>query len=306
MSSIFSPRSYLITPASNPAMIAKAAQSAADAVCIDLEDAVAPAEKEASRALVVQALQTLDFGSRLRLYRINALDTPFAYRDLIDVVEAAGDRLDLIIVPKVNRPEDVAFVDLLLSQIEWRQHFVPGQIRLEVQIETALGCVNVDRIAAASPRLDALVFGMGDYAASLQMPLAAIGEPDQHDHRYPGHRWHHVMSQIVTAARAFEKRAVDGPFASFRDLDGFRQAVGWARSLGYDAKWCIHPGQLDAANSAFTPAEDEVTWARKVLAAYEQATTAGQGALTVDGRMVDAASLRMAQVIVARTTHEAD
>lgn len=300
MSSTPSPRSYLITPASNPAMVAKAAGSVSDAVCIDLEDAVAPGEKEASRAHVVSALRELDFGPRLRLYRINALDTPLAYRDLIEVVEVAGDHLDLIVVPKVNRAEDIAFVDLLLTQIEWRQGFPPGQIKIEAQIETALGCVNVDTIAAASPRLDALIFGMGDYAASLRMPLDSIGEPDEGDRLYPGHRWHHVMSRIVTAARAFGKRAIDGPFASFRDLDGFRQAAGVARVLGFDGKWCIHPGQLVAANAAFSPPEAEVAWARTVLVEYERATAAGRGALTVEGRMIDAASLRMAQSIVAR------
>lgn len=294
------PRSYLITPASNPAMVAKAAGSAADAVCIDLEDAVAPGEKEASRAQVIRALREQDFGSRLRLYRINALDTPFAYRDLIEVVEAVGDRLDAIIVPKVSRAEDVTFVDMLLAQIEWRQGFAPGRIAIEAQIETALGCVNADAIAAASPRLAALVFGMGDYAASLRMPLDAIGEPDESDRLYPGHRWHHVMSRIVTAARAFEKRAIDGPFASFRDLDGFRRAAGVARVLGFDGKWCIHPGQLAAANAAFSPPEAEVAWARTVLEEYGRATAAGRGALTVEGRMIDAASLRMARTIVAR------
>lgn len=283
-------------------MIAKAAQSSADAVCIDLEDAVAPEAKEASRANVVQALRELDFGSRLRLFRINALDTPYAYRDLIEVVEGAGDQLDLIVVPKVNGPEEVVFVDLLLSQIEQRQGFMVGRIGLEVQIETAPGCVNVDTIAASSPRLDALIFGMGDYAASLQMPLAAIGEPDEHDQLYPGHRWHYVMSRIVTAARAYGQRAIDGPFATFHDLDGFRQAAAVARSLGYDGKWCIHPSQIAAAHEAFAPTAEELAWARTVLAAYEQAVLAGRGALTVSGRMVDAASLRMAQTIVSRAS----
>lgn len=294
------PRSYLITPASNPAMIAKAAGSAADAICIDLEDAVAPNEKEASRAHIIQALRDLDFGSRLRLFRTNGLDTPFAYRDLIEIVEAAGDRLDAIIVPKVSRAADVQFVDMLLTQIELRQGFPLGQIRIEAQIETAPGCVNVDTIAAASPRLDALIFGMGDYAASLGMPLDAIGEPDENDRLYPGHRWHHVMSRIVTAARAFEKRAIDGPFASFRDIEGFAQAAGIARVLGFDGKWCIHPGQIAEANRAFSPPAKQVTWARTVLAEYERATADGRGAIAIDGKMVDAASLRVARAIVAR------
>jgi citrate lyase beta subunit len=293
------PRSYLITPASNPAMIAKAARSEADAVCIDLEDAVAPNEKEASRANVVRALRELDFGARLRLYRINGLDTPLAYRDLIEVVEAAGDRLDLVILPKANRPEDVVFVDLLLTQIEARQGFQPGRIGIEAQIETALGSVNADRIAA-SPRLAGLIFGMGDYAASLRMPLDAIGEADENDRLYPGHRWHYAMSRIVTAARAYGLRAIDGPYASFRDADGFGRACDVARVLGFDAKWCIHPGQVAATNRAFAPPPEQVAWAKTVLAEYDRATAEGRGAITVAGRMVDAASLRMAQAIVER------
>ncbi|MGN6698297.1 MAG: HpcH/HpaI aldolase/citrate lyase family protein [Thermomicrobiales bacterium] len=293
------PRSYLLVPAANPAMIAKAARSAADAVCIDLEDAVAPDQKEASRAHVVQALRELDWGPRLRLYRINGLDTPFAYRDLIEVVEATGDRLDLIIVPKVNRPEDVAFVDTLLTQIELRQGFTQ-RIGIEAQIETALGCVNAAAIAAASPRLDALIFGMGDYAASVRMPLDSIGEPDDNDRRYPGHRWHYVMSQLVNAARAYDKRAIDGPFAGLRDPEGFRAACETARALGFDGKWCIHPSQLAATNELFAPPAAQIAWARTVLDEYARATAEGRGALAVQDKMIDAASLRMARMIVER------
>lgn len=294
------PRSYLITPASNPAMIAKAAQSGADAVCIDLEDAVAPNEKEASRANVARAFAEIDFAGRLRLFRMNGLDTPFAYRDLVEVVEAAGDRLDLVIVPKVNRAEEVVFVDLLLTQIEARQGFPPGRIGIEAQIETALGGVNVDSIAAASPRLAGLIFGMGDYAASLRMPLDAIGVADENDRRYPGHRWHYAMSRIVTAARAFGLRAIDGPYASFRDLEGYGRACDLARVLGFDAKWCIHPGQVAATNRAFAPPAEQVAWAQKVLDEYDRAMREGRGAITVEGRMVDAASLRMARSLVDR------
>jgi citrate lyase subunit beta/citryl-CoA lyase len=205
-----------------------------------------------------------------------------------------------VIVPKVNRPEDVAFVDILLAQIETRQGFAPGRIGIETQIETALGNVNAERIAAASPRLAGLIFGMGDYAASLRMPLDAIGEADENDRLYPGHRWHYVMSRIVTAARAFGLRAIDGPYASFRDAEGFQRACDVARVLGFDAKWCIHPGQVAATNSAFAPPPEQVAWAKTVLAEYDRATGAGRGAITVAGRMVDAASLRMAQAIVER------
>jgi citrate lyase subunit beta/citryl-CoA lyase len=292
-------RAVLLTPASNPAMIAKAARAAADAVCIDLEDAVAPGEKEASRANVVRALNELDFGPRLRLFRINGLDTSFAYRDLIEVVEGAGDKLDLVVVPKVGRPEEVSFVATLLAQIEAHQGF-GRPIGVEAQIETALGCVNAEAIAAASPRLAALVFGQGDYAASLGMPLDAIGAFDEGDALYPGHRWHYAMARVVTAARAYGKRALDGPFANFRDPEGLARACQIARVLGFDGKWCIHPGQLATVEAAFAPPEAQVAWARRVLAAYERATAEGRGALAVEGTMVDAASLRMARAIVER------
>ncbi len=292
-------RSILLVPASNPAMIEKAARSAADAVCIDLEDAVAPGEKEASRANVIRAFNELDFGPRLRLFRINGLDTPFAYRDLIEVVEGAGDRIDLVIAPKVDRPEDVFFIDTLLGQIAAHKGFADG-IGIEAQIETALGCVNAAAIAAASPRLETLVFGMGDFAASLRMPLDAIGEADENDRLYPGHRWGYVMSQIVVAARANGKRAIDGPYATFRDVEGFERACQVARVMGFDGKWCIHPSQIEVVNRLFAPPPDQVAWARRVLAEYERAMATGRGAIAVEGRMVDAASLRMARTIVER------
>jgi citrate lyase beta subunit len=292
-------RSMLSTPAADYAMIRKAAASAADAVCIDLEDSVAPDQKAASRANVARALRELDFGHRIRIFRINALDTPFAYRDLIEVVEAAGDRLDLVIVPKVDRPADVHFVDTLLTQIELARGF-PNRIGVEAQIETALGCLNADAIAAASPRLEALIYGPGDFAASVQMPLDAIGEADEHDRLYPGHRWHYVMQRILVAARARGKRCIDGPYASFRDVEGFTRACELARALGYDGKWCIHPAQVEPANRVFAPAAEQVAWAQKVLDEYERAMREGRGAIAVDGKMVDAASLRMARNLVEK------
>jgi citrate lyase subunit beta/citryl-CoA lyase len=180
-----------------------------------------------------------------------------------------------------------------------RQGFT-RRIGIEAQIETALGCVNAAAIAAASPRLDALIFGMGDYAASVRMPLDSIGEPDDNDRRYPGHRWHYVMSQLVNAARAYDKRAIDGPFAGLRDPEGFRAACENARALGFDGKWCIHPSQLAATNELFAPPEAQVVWARTVLDEYARATAEGRGALAVQGKMIDAASLRMARTIVER------
>jgi len=292
-------RSMLFVPGSRPDMIEKAARSAADAICIDLEDSVAPAEKSASRANVVRALQTLDFGSRVRMVRVNGLDTPFAYRDLIDVVEEAGDRLDLVMVPKVSSPGDVAFVETLLTQIETSRG-IPGPIGIEAQIENARGFLYAREIASASPRLEALIFGPGDFAASMRMPSSGVGEFDAHDEIYPGHRWHAAMQTIVAAARANGLRCMDGPYASYKDAAGFERTCRIARALGFDGKQCIHPSQLAAANAVFAPSEDEVAKASAVVSAYDAAVAGGQGAAGHAGQMVDAASIRMARTILER------
>jgi citrate lyase beta subunit len=291
----------LYVPASRPEMIEKAARSAADAVCIDLEDAVAPAEKEASRAHVIRALTTLDFGGRTRLVRVNALDTRYAYRDLVDVVEAAGRSIDLVMLPKARNPDDVKFVDTLLGQIE-ANIGIGHRIGIEAQIETAGGFVWLREIAASSPRLESLILGSGDYAASLRMPLASIGEADESDAAYPGHRWHAVMHGIVAAARANGLRAIDGPYADFKDAAGFERASRVARALGFDGKQCIHPSQVPAVNTIFSPLPAEIAWARQVVSAYQQAADQGRGAFAVDGRMIDAANLRLATTTLDRLT----
>jgi len=292
-------RSLLFVPASRPAMIQKAATSAADVVCIDLEDSVTPDEKAASRGHVIRALQELDFGRRVRMVRINALDTPFAYRDLIDVVEAAGDRLDLVMIPKAGSARDVEFVHTLLTQIEASRR-VTRPIGIEAQIETAAGFLFAREIAAASPRLEALIFGAGDYAASMRMPSAAIGERDAHDEVYPGHRWHAVMHTIVAAARANGLRCMDGPYAGYKDTAGLERASRIAQAMGFDGKQCIHPAQLATVNAVFAPSEEEVTRAAAIVQAYDLAVAAGQGAATHDGRMIDAVNVRMARTILER------
>jgi citrate lyase beta subunit len=293
------PRSMLFVPATRPDMMAKAAQSDADAVCLDLEDSVTETEKPAARRHAVEALRTLDFGRRVRIVRINPVDSSHTYRDLVEVVEGAAGRVDLVMVPKVDSAADVQFVDTLLRQIETTQK-IARPIRIEGQIETARGFVNLREIASASPRLDALIFGPGDYAASMRMPSSGIGEQDAYDATYPGHRWHAVMHAIVAAARAHGLRCMDGPYAAFRDDDGLARVSRMARAMGFDGKQCIHPSQLATVNRIFSPSDEEIAHATAIVAAFERATQGGQGAAVHEGRMIDAASLRMARTILER------
>lgn len=290
-------RSMLFVPAARWPMIEKTAASAADAVCIDLEDSVAVNDKVSSRANVIRAFQELDFGQRVRMFRINDLETSFAYRDLIEIVEASGGRIHLVMLPKVDSPADVVFVDRLLTQIE-AHCGLSSRIGIEAQIETAAGFLSIREIARSSPRLEALIFGPGDYAASMRMPSAGIGEFDQHDEIYPGHRWHAVMHTIVAAARANGLRCIDGPYAAYQDSTGLERSCRIARALGFDGKQCIHPNQLLTVNAIFAPAAEETNHAEQVVAAYEQAVAQNLGVVTLNGRMIDAASVRMAQTIL--------
>jgi len=275
-------------------MAEKALASAADAVFLDLEDAVVPEEKAGARSKIVHALRELDWRGRPTLYRANALDTPYFYRDLVEIVEEVGDELDAVMIPKVQRPEDLNVAATLLSQIEMAVGLEAGKVALEAQIESAGGLANVNDIARATERLTALHFGPGDFAASLRMPLRSIGAMDEWDEAYPGHRFHYAMQRIVVAARSAGLRAVDGPVADYRDEEGLRQSCLLARSLGFDGKWCIHPAQIGAVNEVFSPTEEEIEWAKKVVAAYEEAGAAGRGAISVEGQMIDAASIKMA------------
>jgi citrate lyase beta subunit len=292
-------RSMLFVPAARWPIIEKAVSSAADAVCIDLEDSVAPDEKVVSRANVIRAFKELDFGRRTRIFRINDLETPFAYRDVIEIAEAAGKRIDLIMLPKANSPEDVMFLDKLLSQIEAHRGF-SRRIGIGAQIESAAGFLAVRETAQASPRLEALIFGPGDYAASMQMPSAGIGEFDHHDEIYSGHRWHAVMHAIVAAARANGLRCLDGPYGAHKDVMGFERSCSIARALGFDGKQCIHPNQLSPANSIFAPPADEVAHAEQVMQAYKQAVADKKGVVSLNGKMIDAANVRMAHSILEK------
>jgi citrate lyase subunit beta/citryl-CoA lyase len=288
-------RSLLAVPATRRKMVEKALASDSDGVFLDLEDAVAPDDKAGARGDVARALRELDWQGRPRLFRTNAIDTPYFYRDLIEVVEAAGDFLDAVMIPKVNCPEDLHAVCVLLTQLELAMDLDVGKLRLQAQIENAEGLANADAIAGATERLEALHFGPGDFAVSLRMPLTSIGVMDEWDEAYPGHRFHYAMQRIVVAARAAGVRVLDGPVADYGDEEGLRKSCFLARSLGFDGKWCIHPAQIPVVNDAFSPTEKEVEWAQKVVAAYEEANAAGSGSVSVDGQMVDAASIRMAR-----------
>ena len=292
-------RSMLFVPGSRPAMFPKAAASEADAVCLDLEDSVLPDEKATARAHVIQALREIDFGRRVRMVRINGLDTKIAEADLADVMGTVGDRVDVLMIPKVASAAEIEFVDGVLARMD-RKRLVAIRTGIEAQIESAAGFLYVREIARASARLEGLVFGPGDFAASMQMPASSIGELDEHDAAYPGHRYHAVMLTIVAAARANGLRCMDGPYAGYKDTAGLIRACQIAAALGFDGKQCIHPAQLATVNAAFSPSAEEVARATALVKAYEAATAEGRGAATHEGRMIDAASLRMAQVILRR------
>ncbi|MCC7161968.1 MAG: CoA ester lyase [Anaerolineae bacterium] len=293
-------RSILIVPATDWVQIQMASDSKADVVILDLDDFVAPAHKVESRAQAILALNQLNWGAKVRAFRMNALDTPFAYRDLIEIVEAAGTNLDLVIVPKVDRPQDVIFVETLLNQIEAHSD-LPHPLGLEVQIETAKGMMNVNEIAFASTRLEALVFGPGDYSASVRIPVNNVGERDEWDDDYPGHRWHYAMHRIVVAAHAAQLRAIDGPFANAENVEGFFRSSREAKGLGYDGKWCVETQQVQIANEVFIPSLAEIEYAQAIVECYERGVGQGSKAITFNGRILDAARVKMAHY----TLHQA-
>jgi len=290
-------RSELAVPGSNTTFIDKAADSAADFVFLDLEDAVAPPEKELARRNVVEALNDVDWAGKGKTVsvRINGLDTHYMYRDVVDVMEQAGSRLDTILVPKVGVPADLYTVEVLVNQIEQARGY-ERKVGIEALIETALGMANVEAIASSGGRLEALHFGVADYAASNRARTVSIGglNPD-----YPGDQWHFALSRMIVACRAYGLRPIDGPFGDFSDPDGFRDGARRAAALGAEGKWAIHPSQVELANEVFSPPEADVERARRIIEALREAEAQGKGAASVDGKMIDAASERMAQNVVA-------
>ncbi len=305
-------RSELAVPGSQPQLFEKAAKSAADVVFLDLEDAVAPDDKPQARKNVIQALRDIDWGRKTMSVRINGLDTHFMYRDVVDVMEQAGERLDLIMIPKVGTAADVYAVDMLVTQCE-AAIGRKKRIGFEMIIETALGMQNVHEIAAASKRNESLHFGVADYAASTRARTTNIGgaNPDYavltdkvagSDKRdiHWGDMWHYAIARMVVAARANGLRPVDGPFGDFSDADGYRAAGNRAGVLGCEGKWAIHPSQVALANELFSPSAKEVDKAKRILVAMAQAQKEGKGAVALDGRLIDLASIRQAEVLVRK------
>jgi malyl-CoA/(S)-citramalyl-CoA lyase len=306
-------RSELAVPGTNMRAIEKAPTLGADVVFLDLEDAVAPDDKEQARANVIEALGTHDWSGCAVSVRINGLDTHWCYRDVVDVVEARGEVLDTVLVPKVGAPSDVEFVATLLDQIEQRNGWVAGRIGIHILIETAAGMANVEAIAKARPdRLEAMVFGVADYAASVQARTTNIGganpdyavltNPDDAGARalHWGDQWHFGISRMVAACRANGLRPVDGPFGDYNDADGYRAAARRAAALGCEGKWAIHPSQVALANEVFTPSNAEIDRAERILRAMEDAAKEGKGAVSLDGRLIDAASIRMAENLMTK------
>ncbi|WP_438956455.1 HpcH/HpaI aldolase/citrate lyase family protein [Cognatiyoonia sp.] len=304
-------RSELAVPGSQPQMFEKAAKSDADVIFLDLEDAVAPDEKLQARKNIIKALNDIDWGNKSMSIRINGLDTHYMYRDVVDIVEQAGERLDLIMIPKVGTAADVYAVDMMVTQIEDAKGY-KKRIGFEHIIETALGMQNVTEIAAASKRNESLHFGVADYAASTRARTTIIGgvnpdysvltDPAEDGSRdiHWGDMWHYALARMVVAARANGLRPIDGPFGDFSDPDGYRAAAKRAAVLGCEGKWAIHPSQVTLANEVMSPSEGEVDRANRILRAMADAEAAGKGAVSLEGRLIDYASIRQAEVLIEK------
>ena len=289
-------RSCLAVPGSNPKMMARAADSAADQIFLDLEDAVAPNEKKGARAQIVEALNTNDYSGKVVVVRVNDATTRYQYDDIIELVRGAHAKLDCLMIPKVQDAGQLWFVENLLNQLEMDLEY-DKRLGLEVQIETGTGSINMTEIAAVTDRIETLIFGPGDYAANQGVPQLDLGMIERD---YPGHQWHYIIAQIVNNARAVGCDAIDGPYGDFNDPDGYRESATRAKLLGMDGKWCIHPSQVEIANEVFTPTAEQFDYAERMLAAYAEAIEAGKGAATLDGKMIDEASRKMAEKLAAR------
>ena len=294
-------RSCLAVPGSNPRFLGKAKSLAADQVFLDLEDACAPLVKPAARKNIVAALNEGGWGNRIRVVRVNDVTTHWTYRDVTEVVEGAGANLDCIMLPKVQNAAQVQWLDLTLTQIEKTMGFEVGRIGIEAQIENAQGLIAIDAIAAASPRLETLIFGPADFMASINMRSLIVGEqPPGYD---VGDAYHHILMSILLAARAHDLQAIDGPYLQIRDVDGFRRVAGRSAALGFDGKWVLHPGQIDAANEIYAPTQEDYDHAELILDAYAWSTSeagGAKGSAMLGDEMIDEASRKIALVVAAK------
>jgi citrate lyase subunit beta / citryl-CoA lyase len=294
-------RSCMAVPGSNTRFLEKAQGLACDQVFLDIEDSVAPIAKPDARKNVVDALNTGDWGSKVRTVRVNDWTTQWTYRDVIEVVEGAGSNLDCIMLPKVQTAEQVAALDTLLTQIEKTMGYDVGRIGIEAQIENALGLVNVDAIANASRRVETIIFGPADFMASINMKSLVVGEqPPGYEE---GDAYHYILMRILMAARAYDKQAIDGPYLQIRDVEGFKKVARRSAALGFDGKWTLHPDQVDAANQVYSPLQSDYDHAENILDAYDYFTSAeggGKGAVMLGEEMIDEASRKMATVIAAK------
>jgi citrate lyase subunit beta / citryl-CoA lyase len=294
-------RSNLAVPGSSPKMLGKAQGLPADEVFLDLEDAVAPGAKDSARGNVVAALNEGSWDGRIRAVRVNDLTTPWTYRDVIAVVEGAGANLDCLILPKVNSAAHVTWLDLLLTQIEQTMGLDVGRIGIEAQIENVRGLIEVDEIAAASSRLETLIFGPADFMASINMRSLVVGEqPPGYD---VGDAYHYVLMRILVTARMHDLQAIDGPYLQIRDVEGFRRVAARTAAIGFDGKWVLHPGQIDAANEIYSPSQDDYDHAELILDAYHHSTSevgGRRGAVMLGDEMIDEASRKMANVVAAK------
>ncbi len=291
-------RSELSTPGISEKMIAKAAASDADLVFLDLEDAVAPSQKEAARKPIIQGLNTLDWGRTARAVRINGVHTKWCHDELVDIVGAAGKNLDVVIIPKVKAPRDVHFVDTLLTQLELKHDLPVGRIGIELLIEETEALARVEEIAACCPRIEAMILGVGDLSASQGMRLGHIGVTREIN--YPGDIWHYARTRMIVAARANGIDPVDGPWGDFKDPDGYRRECSWAATLGAVGKWAIHPSQVEIANDTFSPSAAEIERARMMVEKVRAAEAGGAGAANDGGMMIDAATARIFELVLER------
>ncbi|HET6698512.1 MAG TPA: CoA ester lyase [Nocardioidaceae bacterium] len=294
-------RSCMAVPGSNPRFLEKAQGIDADQVFLDIEDSVAPLAKADARKNIVDVLNNGDWGSKLRVVRVNDWTTQWTYKDVIEVVEGAGANLDCLMLPKVQTADQVRALDVLLTQIETTMGYEVGRIGIEAQIENAQGLINVDAIATASPRVETIIFGPADFMASINMKSLVVGEqPPGYD---TGDAYHYILMRILMAARANDLQAIDGPYLQIKDLDGFRRVAGRSAALGFDGKWVLHPDQVAAANEVYSPLQEDYDHAENILDAYEHYTSeqgGAKGAVMLGDEMIDEASRKMALVVSAK------